>query len=552
MKKKIKNFIIFILIIIVLVLGIYMGYVFLTKPKSSSTKQLNQVDTKDTNLVEKNNIEFSKINEELQKQTIISIDIKGDILLLLETKIPENEGEQNQYNLKLWNLLKNQEIAKIDLKETKLNDIFGANFTNENEIMVYDENEEKAEIYDLNLQWVRNTTYKRNIKIDQMVEKVENKEFKNIDSSFTLRDNFAQKNAEKYQAIVFYENENNAYVQKNLEDYNVAYSFGKKIIYTKENNNKIKICVRDYNTYKEINNMEIDIETLKERTNLIYPSIANDKYICIPINNEEGYLDSIYFCDYETNKKEDIFEVKRLKNEEIEEQNKNIVEDIKEKYDLDVHINERKDDIWNYKTEIEPMPLKIFISLNDIEYMLSLFPKNIFKEMYEEDCYGFDIYLVKCILEENIDAFSSDKDGRIFIVYGTNTLNKDTIVHEIMHTAEYRIIKYEPGIDEKWKKLNPKNFVYDSEMTSTYSDEMIKKYFKREYGTKSILEDRAVTFEGMFEFGMGEGQNEDWLKSRVILKKAELIANAFRRNFPSVQKSQKVIWEKCLDNITNN
>lgn len=531
MKRKLKKIIIFILIIIIGIFGSYTGYYLFNNTKTVDSKNIEETQIS----------RFAKIQQEFNEETVVSIDLQGDLLMFLNFRTTTD----NLYILKLWNLAENKEVASITLNNTKLDQIFGAKFINESQIIVYDEWEEKSEIYDLNLQYIGEDKYKREV---EMQNQIDTGKFKNIDGTFWARESYASRNVENYQAIVFYDDEENAYFQKNPSNINSIYSKDKKIFYCEENDDKIKFYIRDYNILKTINTAEIDVKTYSEWTRMPYSVVANDKYLCVPIGNENGNLENIYFWNYTINTTKNPFEVEKMSIEEIENQNQKIVEEIKNKYDINVYLNEEKHSEWDYDVKKEKLQSTIYVTLKELEETLDLFPKNIFTEMYEEEFEGFDIYIVGDITDGNINAYASNGNNRIYIVYETMFITQETIVHELMHTSEYRLFRHFIDLDDQWCKLNPENFEYNLE---NYDNEIIIQYFEREYGTKTILEDRAVTFEGMFSVGTGKIKNPSWMESKQILKKAELLSKAFRESFPSVQNAENVIWEKYLNSTSN-
>lgn len=533
MKRKLKKIIIFILIISSLIVEFYVGLYFVNNSKTLNNKDIQKVQT--SGFVELEGKEFDE-------ETLVSIDIQGNLLMFLNFRSTTDD----LYVLELWDLTKNKQVANLTLNNTKLDQIFGAKFINENQIIIYDEWEEKSEVYDLNLQYIGEDKYQREV---EMQNKLESDVFENINNTFFARESYASRNVEDYQAIVFYNDEENTYFQKDPANLTSIYSKDKKIFYCEEAEEKIKFYVRDYDVLKITNKAEIEVKTYSEWSKIPFPFVANDKYLCVPIGNEEGNLENIYFWNYTLNTINVPFEVEKMSTEEIENENQKLVDKIKKDYDINVYLNEEQDDGFIKGIEKDRLQSTIFLTLKELDETLNLFPQNMFKEMYEEQFEGFDIYVVGEIIESdadsNIDAYASNLNDRVYIVYETNLITQDTIVHELMHTAEYRIWNYVPDFDEQWYKLNPNDFEYDQE---NYDDEIISQYFKRDYGTKSILEDRAVTFEGMFSASAGNIKNTSWMESKQILKKAELLSKVLRQSYPSVQNSENIIWEKCLNN----
>ncbi|MBE5963802.1 MAG: hypothetical protein E7252_02520 [Lachnospira sp.] len=225
--------------------------------------------------------------------------------------------------------------------------------------------------------------------------------------------------------------------------------------------------------------------------------------------------------------------------------------ELSKKYSLNIYVGEdgvmevdvyRSDMVLDYDTISE--------ALDDMEKVLSKYPIKLLKNMDYGYTDAVDFYLAGDIHRKTLDTISDAagyatvKDGRHIIVLDI-TLAYDleaTIVHELSHVIDKKIIDYATCIgkdfEQEWAQLNPQDFEYLNKYVDEYGNsaylgndqytmseyylggEDSNIYFIDSYSKTFPTEDRARVFEHIMT---SEEYVPSYMKSPHIIAKAKLL-----------------------------
>lgn len=488
-----------------------------------------------------------------KEENVISVDIRNNNALILTSY--SNDEENYSFRLMLYNLRKNRLISDKSLNDEKyfLYE-YEAEFVDDESIALYNVWEHTADTYDYELKPLEADIKYNQTKPLETVDYYDEKAKDNplIDSGFVNYETFATDTLGNSRILVFYDDNETFYTQKCDDNEAIYTTLDKKIFTYYEKRDTITFQIKDYSSSTIVNSAEIalDVLTDEDMSRVAWIGGVSEKYIVAPIISNNGSLESIYYWDYTIGQTEEQFDAGAMKYNKIDDYINKAREDIENRYSINFKIN--PDTIDEDKPLVkEDNKIKIYLSLLYLDETFSQFPDGMIKEMYDYEN-GFDsmcIYLCNYIDDDFSNAYAANMNGENYIVYSTRSLTKSTIAHELMHAAEYRIWsvcgdKY----DNQWEKLNPPDFYYVGyDEYSNYDDnEDVDKYFARDYGRAGNLEDKAVTFEYLFCYGINDMEIY-WDKKSPVFKKGKLICEALRESYPSVSKSDNPVWEKYIN-----
>ena len=261
---------------------------------------------------------------------------------------------------------------------------------------------------------------------------------------------------------------------------------------------------------------------------------------------ESVVVTTIWFWDYTSGGLDDAdaADIYSLTLDEVEEQAKSRAENLSEKYGLTVEINPD----YSISEGMELIPndtyVPAYMYLDLLDETLGEFPEGIFREMLNGDMFEeFRFCIGKSIDDDFSAAYSTNRDGVLYIVMGTASFSKSNIVHEMMHSMEYRM----DDIWDKWEKLNPKGFEYYGDPREANNTEYDENYFVRGYGQANQLEDRATVFEELFISGVNEELENWWYADKPgVVAKAKFLCTEIRKAYPSVAAVDEAVWERWI------
>ena len=184
------------------------------------------------------------------------------------------------------------------------------------------------------------------------------------------------------------------------------------------------------------------------------------------------------------------------------------------------------------------------VALNNLNKVLSQYPKNIFKEINNGGI-PLTIYLIDSFSDESVTGATDSNYSYANISIAVAYPFEESFYHESYHYLERYILK--KGLSyssETWNSYNPYGFSYgvtvnDYSYKSTFSE---NSYFVNNYAQTSPEEDRASTFEYMMASSKASCLNN----GKPVWKKADLMSITLDAAFDSVSPNVVEYWERFL------
>ena len=144
-------------------------------------------------------------------------------------------------------------------------------------------------------------------------------------------------------------------------------------------------------------------------------------------------------------------------------------------------------------------------------------------------------------------AFANTWTEPMMVCFATGEFSEAHLAHEFMHIIDYRLHRYSSAngrnFEADWLALSP-SWAYDeTEWLDDAQLAEVGEYFVSDYARTNDAEDRAETFQLLFD---STDPSEEWWYSdspKVQAKVARLI-ETIREAFPSVQAVERAWWEK--------
>lgn len=474
--------------------------------------------------------------------TYYSVDISGDNILFLTAYGIED------YVLSVYNVEKNSISAKKSMTDCPLDEITGAIFEASDQIVVYDENNEKAVTYDLSLNETGTLDYP-NVNYYEAAPETDL-----LKGPFCYEADYAYAYIEDACYFVFYDKLDKIYVT-DLDNAYIHSADGNKLFmvetkYSKSGDSEIEdtaIYVKDIRNGLCVNSLDLETPPAGLYRDVVISAVS-DEYVCFVervYNDITGAgLNTPYVWKYSETPQNDTVEVRSMTEEDILADSEKLINEIRSNYGINVFVNEKPE--FGYEVELNAAPLQVNHILTQLADCLELFPENFFNEIYQytDGVKGLNIHIV-----ENIDgagAFANDFLENYEICFSCSSFGRSIVFHEFMHLIDNRIESYyeENNMDfrDVWRELNPEDFEYGSEIDYGFDE----NHFVSSYAMTNVDEDLADTFQAMFEAYENRGDIR-FTEYEYVGKKAALICEAIRNAFPSMSNADKVCWEKYAD-----
>ena len=188
--------------------------------------------------------------------------------------------------------------------------------------------------------------------------------------------------------------------------------------------------------------------------------------------------------------------------------------------------------------------------LSQLEGFAEKLPAGMIRELTEdpgsrEEQTALHVYVVRRI-PGDAAAFANAWMEPTMVCFATEEFSPTHMAHEFMHIMDLRLQRYlstqRQDLESAWRKLSP-DYAYEPDLTQEQSD-ALEPYFVSWYARTDSAEDRAETFQQLFD--SEEPVAEQWWyadKPGVQAKAAWLVEN-IRAAFPSVQAAERACWEK--------
>ena len=168
-------------------------------------------------------------------------------------------------------------------------------------------------------------------------------------------------------------------------------------------------------------------------------------------------------------------------------------------------------------------PDKITEALNELDRTLSIYPPGFFTSVKEGYCDSITICLAQDLYAindsthlESAHAFTTVQDDTIWLVLNAGIpLRRGTLIHEITHVIDYRLLSMNQLLETEWNRLNPPSFSYynsyldedgtdlrisgSKEYTSFVEEDSSRIWFYDPYSKTFAMEDRARLMEKLLE-----------------------------------------------------
>ena len=241
-------------------------------------------------------------------------------------------------------MLSNQSVtAQTNLSDCGLDNVTEAVFGNENEIIVYDNIDEKAIAYDLCLNKKGDADYVSDLNIEDAPKS------ELLTEEFDFRNGYAVSQTENKTICVFYDEPGKFYIS-NSGNSDFIDEYDKKVLklnYT-ENDREIIISVDDYKNGVSSNTLKFN-GLNKLSVNIQFGKIS-DKYAVFVLTNTnvqtDGAVSIPYIWKYNDDSMNNQLDLSVKTKEDFNKDNENIIKEINDTYAIKVNIDEVIEDYW--------------------------------------------------------------------------------------------------------------------------------------------------------------------------------------------------------------
>lgn len=235
----------------------------------------------------------------------------------------------------------------------------------------------------------------------------------------------------------------------------------------------------------------------------------------------------------------------------------------------------------DYTAEVLNDNEKNAAALKELDRTLSIYPPGFFSSVREGFCDSITICLAKNLHSFNDDtyiesayAFTTVQDDTIWLVLNTEeALQSSTLVHEITHVIDYRLLGMHEMQENEWNRLNPPDFSYynaylddrgtdlrvsgSKEYTALSEQDPDRIWFWDPYSKTFAMEDRARLMEKLLEDAVpgsspSEKETEDieifqrCFSSPNVQAKLRFYFYTLRQTFGNARWPEETFWEAQL------
>ena len=158
---------------------------------------------------------------------------------------------------------------------------------------------------------------------------------------------------------------------------------------------------------------------------------------------------------------------------------------------------------------------------------------------------GLRVYIVRSI-PGDASAFASAWMELALVCFATEEFSPTHLAHEFMHIFDLRLSRFLAGrgrdLEGEWAALSP-DWAYEPELSQAQNDEL-EPYFVSWYARTNSFEDRAETFQTLFDSEEPVAEQWWYADKPGVRAKARWLTEALREAFPSVQAVEQAAWEK--------
>ena len=260
------------------------------------------------------------------------------------------------------------------------------------------------------------------------------------------------------------------------------------------------------------------------------------------------------------------FPVQTLTEKELDRKTQTLVNDLETRYPLCIYLDQEPDPdlvpIMGLEDELEYDPnfrnrcllgasqLQEYAILRQLEAFLQKLPEGFVPELCIDvpDMENWGSGQIHVFIVRNIPgdtaAFANAWNYEMTVCFATEEFAESHLAHEFTHLMDLRLTYYcysvERSLEGEWWELTPER-LYDPD----YDDyDQIDRYYVSSYARTNSMEDRAETFQMLFdcEIPLEEAW---WYAGRDgVQAKVDYLIEIIREAFPSVQATDRAWWEK--------
>ncbi len=189
--------------------------------------------------------------------------------------------------------------------------------------------------------------------------------------------------------------------------------------------------------------------------------------------------------------------------------------------------------------------------LSGLKSFAEKLPEGFLRELYsgmpdpDTDRDSLHVYLVRNI-PGDAAAFANAWTEPMMVCFATEEYLPSQLPHEFMHLMDYRLNQHNAAVrrdlENEWARLSPW-WAYDSWLTDRQQEE-VGSYFVSTYARTNSTEDRAETFQALFNSEEPVAEQWWYAEHPGVQAKAAYLVKAIRAAFPSVQAVERAWWEK--------
>lgn len=337
--------------------------------------------------------------------------------------------------------------------------------------------------------------------------------------------------SDKVKVFDLVNNKYNEYnISLNRENYYTTY-LDNNYLYTYNNNlERLEIFNLNKDEIKTYNVKNVSGINIVD--NKIFLKLTNNKYDYYII--DEDYIFKSFTTEEYIN--------------EINNELTNRISDIKNKYNVNVHIKDKAiikfpDFSAKEYDELEG----IYSSINSVENILSKLTKDFYDSLYENDYKGLNIYLTGELKPADASSqnftpagYTSVYENMYLIALDISQKPLETnVCHELMHTIDNKL-KSKGEYFSKWSSLNPKKYEYSYSYKVTNRTEYTigmttddNVYFVDYYSHTFPAEDMARVFENI----CSEGKDSNIKNYSHLLEKGKYLKETLYKYYPSLENT---------------
>ena len=158
------------------------------------------------------------------------------------------------------------------------------------------------------------------------------------------------------------------------------------------------------------------------------------------------------------------------------------------------------------------------------------------------------IYLVRSI-PGDAAAFANAWTEPMMICFATEEYNATHPAHELMHIIDFRLSQYfytqRRDMEDEWLALSP-YYGYNTDLSEA-QEAQLEQYFVSLYASTNTAEDRAETFQMLFDCQEPLSEARWYAEHPGIQAKVKWLTDSIRAAFPSVQAVEQAWWEKPVE-----